>query len=71
MSTRGAPWRVRGALAVFIATSLAGCMVGPDYQRPQVELPAAYPEALPGGHCGAGAGSARGGLVDALRRSRR
>ena len=30
---------------LWIALLLGGCMVGPDYQRPAVELPAAYPGA--------------------------
>lgn len=37
--------------ALVVAIVLAGCMVGPDYQRPTTELPAAFPEAdtvLPG-----------------------
>lgn len=33
--------RVIGAI-VFSAFCLAGCMVGPDFQRPRVEMPAAY-----------------------------
>ena len=35
------------ALAVSLAVLLGGCMVGPDYQRPQVPVPAQYKE-LPG-----------------------
>lgn len=30
--------------AVVAALALAGCMVGPDYQRPATELPSAFPE---------------------------
>jgi len=37
----------RTALTVSLALLLGGCMVGPDYQRPQVSVPAAYKE-LPG-----------------------
>jgi NodT family efflux transporter outer membrane factor (OMF) lipoprotein len=35
------------ALAASMALMLGGCMVGPDYQRPQVTMPAQYKE-LPG-----------------------
>src|SRR5690606_38547099 len=31
---------------------LAGCAVGPEYQRPQVDTPAAYKEALPAHEAG-------------------
>jgi len=31
--------------ALAAAALLAGCMVGPDYERPTMELPAAYPGA--------------------------
>ena len=31
--------------AVGVTLLLAGCMVGPDYQRPKLDLPAAYPGA--------------------------
>jgi outer membrane protein, multidrug efflux system len=37
------PMRRSGAVA--LALVLAGCMVGPDYQRPTSELPAAFPGA--------------------------
>ncbi|WP_281849193.1 efflux transporter outer membrane subunit [Dyella sp. GSA-30] len=37
----------RTALTVSLALLLGGCMVGPDYQRPQVSVPATYKE-LPG-----------------------
>jgi NodT family efflux transporter outer membrane factor (OMF) lipoprotein len=33
--------------AVFLLTLLAGCAVGPDYARPQLDLPLAYKEAGP------------------------
>ena len=35
------------AVAVFLVLALGGCTVGPDYQRPAVDLPDAYPEAAP------------------------
>ncbi|WP_050997882.1 efflux transporter outer membrane subunit [Dyella japonica] len=38
---------LRNALAVALATVLGGCMVGPDYRRPDVTVPAQYKE-LPG-----------------------
>lgn len=34
--------RLRGASALAAALVLAGCAVGPDYERPAMELPAAY-----------------------------
>jgi multidrug efflux system outer membrane protein len=35
-------------LALALATvALAGCMVGPDYQRPATELPSSFPESTP------------------------
>lgn len=37
----------RAPLALALALVLGGCMVGPDYQRPQVPVPAHYKE-LPG-----------------------
>jgi len=37
----------RKTLAVSLALLLGGCMVGPDYQRPQVNVPTQYKE-LPG-----------------------
>ncbi len=40
-----AAWRLSAiALAVFVA----GCAVGPDYQRPTVSVPATYKEAPEG-----------------------
>ena len=39
--TRSAPWRVLAALAGLVA----GCAVGPDYVRPEIDIPAAYKEA--------------------------
>ncbi|HUJ85593.1 MAG TPA: efflux transporter outer membrane subunit [Burkholderiales bacterium] len=35
----------RVALAVILGAALGGCMAGPDYRRPEVEVPAAYKEA--------------------------
>lgn len=42
-------------LAALAASTLAGCMVGPDYRRPKVETPARFKEArpLPGWQVGA------------------
>jgi len=34
--------RLRGSAALGVALVLAGCTVGPDYERPAFELPAAY-----------------------------
>ncbi len=31
-------------LSIVVAALLGGCMVGPDYQRPRVDLPASYPD---------------------------
>jgi NodT family efflux transporter outer membrane factor (OMF) lipoprotein len=36
------------AVAAALATVLAGCAVGPDYQRPAAQIPASYKEAAPG-----------------------
>src|SRR5205085_10374565 len=39
------PQPARGrAAAALAALALAGCMVGPDYSRPGVPLPAQFPE---------------------------
>ncbi|HEY4370925.1 MAG TPA: efflux transporter outer membrane subunit [Burkholderiales bacterium] len=44
MNSRSFP-RVRNALLLgALAAALSGCMVGPDYKRPQQDLPADYPE---------------------------
>ena len=32
-------------LVIAVALALAGCMVGPDYQRPQTTVPATYADA--------------------------
>lgn len=37
--------RRKGVASVALAVALSGCMAGPDYQRPDVEIPAAYKEA--------------------------
>jgi outer membrane protein, multidrug efflux system len=39
---------MRRFLPALLAAALAGCMVGPDYERPAMELPAAYPGAQAG-----------------------
>jgi outer membrane protein, multidrug efflux system len=37
------PWTMRnGAIALLLAMSLSACMVGPDYQRPVVNVPSAW-----------------------------
>jgi outer membrane protein, multidrug efflux system len=36
---------IRRLAPAVVAAALAGCMVGPDYERPAMELPAAYPAA--------------------------
>ena len=36
------PDRTCWPLALFLALTLAGCAVGPDYERPQVESPDAW-----------------------------
>jgi len=43
-----APRALTLAVAAALATALAGCAVGPDYQRPTTEIPASYKEAAPG-----------------------
>ena len=32
----------RTAMALAMSAMLAGCMMGPDYKRPTMELPASY-----------------------------
>lgn len=41
-STLNASGVRNGALALLLAVPLSACMVGPDYRRPEVELPAAW-----------------------------
>lgn len=42
----GRPWRPSAALvAIGALLILTGCAVGPDYKRPPIDLPAAYPAA--------------------------
>jgi len=36
---------VRRAAAIAAALALGGCMVGPDYRRPDLQVPGAYAEA--------------------------
>jgi NodT family efflux transporter outer membrane factor (OMF) lipoprotein len=43
-----APRVLTVALTVALATQLAGCAVGPNYTRPNAEIPASYKEAVPG-----------------------
>ena len=44
MSAAGLPLRIAAALCLL---ALGGCMVGPDYERPSVALPGAFPGAVP------------------------
>src|ERR1700675_2309529 len=41
-STLNASGVRNGALALFLAVTLSACMVGPDYRRPEVEVPVAW-----------------------------
>src|SRR6202795_3476815 len=41
-STLNASGVRNGALALFLAVTLSACMVGPDYRRPEVDVPAAW-----------------------------
>jgi multidrug efflux system outer membrane protein len=41
-STLNAPNTRNGAAALLLAMSLSACMVGPDYRRPEVDVPAAW-----------------------------
>jgi len=43
-----APGALTLAVALAAAGLVAGCAVGPDYQRPAAEIPASYKEAAPG-----------------------
>ena len=45
----------RAFFAVAVALVLAGCMVGPDYHKPEVTLPSSYPESLAAEQTSAGA----------------
>jgi len=42
---QGKAERFRGLTFAALAVCLGGCMVGPNYQRPEVSVPAAYPQA--------------------------
>ena len=37
---------VKGGLALVLATSLAACMVGPDYRKPEVQMPQGFKEGV-------------------------
>jgi len=37
---------VRGGVALIFATSLAACMVGPDYRKPEVQVPDGFKEGV-------------------------
>jgi NodT family efflux transporter outer membrane factor (OMF) lipoprotein len=37
---------VRGGLALVLATSLAACMIGPDYRKPEVQVPQGFKEGV-------------------------
>ena len=37
---------MRGGLAFVLATSLAACMVGPDYRKPEVQVPQGFKEGV-------------------------
>jgi len=41
----GASRHAMHCVALAVSVTLAGCMVGPDYERPATELPGAFPEA--------------------------
>ena len=36
----------RALSGLSLALLLAGCAIGPDYQRPRIDLPPAYPHAF-------------------------
>lgn len=44
---RMSSFKLRNVLTLSIALTLTGCMVGPDYHRPQVNVPTQYKE-MPG-----------------------
>ncbi|HEY7904447.1 MAG TPA: efflux transporter outer membrane subunit [Casimicrobiaceae bacterium] len=46
-AARGSAPAVRRGAVALLALACAGCMVGPDYQRPVIELPHAYADAPP------------------------
>jgi NodT family efflux transporter outer membrane factor (OMF) lipoprotein len=37
---------VKGCIALVVATSLAACMVGPDYRKPEVQVPEGFKEGV-------------------------
>src|ERR1700679_2922833 len=37
---------VKGGVAFIVATSLAACMVGPDYRKPEVQIPEGFKEGV-------------------------
>ena len=41
-SASNAPHMRNGAIALLVAVPLCGCMVGPDYRRPDLDLPATW-----------------------------
>lgn len=45
---------LRLSLTLTLVAALAGCAIGPDYQRPAVALPATYPESTQAGAAEAG-----------------
>lgn len=47
MSTQRSFTSLTGLIGLGMMIMLAGCAVGPDYKRPAVELPPAYPDAPP------------------------
>jgi NodT family efflux transporter outer membrane factor (OMF) lipoprotein len=42
--TRGNAPKIHGAVLALLAIALTGCMVGPDYQRPDAPVPASFKE---------------------------
>jgi multidrug efflux system outer membrane protein len=54
MKAQGFPLRFGRHAALTLLALTAGCAVGPDYKRPDIALPAAYPAAAPAESAAAG-----------------
>ncbi|MEA3131349.1 MAG: hypothetical protein QOF46_3144 [Paraburkholderia sp.] len=37
---------IKGGVALVLVTSLAACMVGPDYRKPEVQVPEGFKEGV-------------------------
>jgi hypothetical protein len=37
---------IKGGVALVLVTSLAACMLGPDYRKPEVQVPEGFKEGV-------------------------